>query len=181
MLLAWSTVSTEGTRATCMPGQAPGQDIVMISGLRRRPESTFKGGQSIEPHVINFCRTLGASRSNLLWSVRIPFVSGWMFAALPNAVAFSLIGVVISEFVGSDRGMGYLIITSLSTLNATDMFATITVLSVLGIVLVSAIRHVEQRTMKWSPEFRDAHRSVHRSEAFHTRRDEVWIRLDLFF
>jgi len=119
--------------------------------------NTFKGGQSIEPHVINFCRTLGASRSNLLWSVRIPFVSGWMFAALPNAVAFSLIGVVISEFVGSDRGMGYLIITSLSTLNATDMFATITVLSVLGIVLVSAIRHVEQRTMKWSPEFRDAH------------------------
>jgi NitT/TauT family transport system permease protein len=80
-----------------------------------------------------------------------------MFAALPNAVAFSLIGVVISEFVGSDKGMGYLIITSLSTLNATDMFATITILSALGIVLVSAIRHVEGRMMKWSPEFRDAH------------------------
>ncbi|SFQ01792.1 ABC transporter permease [Variovorax sp. 770b2] len=119
--------------------------------------NTFKGGQSIEPHVINFCRTLGASRSNLLWNVRIPFVLGWMFAALPNAVAFSLIGVVISEFVGSDKGMGYLIITSLSTLNATDMFATITILSALGIVLVSAIRHVEGRMMKWSPEFRDAH------------------------
>lgn len=119
--------------------------------------STFKGGQSIEPHVINFCRTLGASRSDLLWHVRIPFVLGWMFAALPNAVAFSLIGVVISEFVGSDKGMGYLIITSLSTLNATDMFATITILSALGIVLVSAIRHVEGRMMKWSPEFRDAH------------------------
>jgi NitT/TauT family transport system permease protein len=118
--------------------------------------NTFKGGQSIEPHLINFCRTLGASRTHLLWSVRVPYVMGWMFAALPNAVAFSLIGVVISEFVGSDQGMGYLIITSLSTLNASDMFATITLLSVLGIVLVSAIRHVERRLMRWTPEFRDA-------------------------
>ncbi len=58
--------------------------------------NTFKGGQSIEPHLINFCRTLGASRTHLLWSVRVPYVMGWMFAALPNAVAFSLIGVVIS-------------------------------------------------------------------------------------
>lgn len=118
--------------------------------------NTFKGGQSIEPHLINFCRTLGASRTHLLWSVRVPYVMGWMFAALPNAVAFSLIGVVISEFVGSDQGMGYLIITSLSTLNASDMFATITLLSVLGIVLVSAIRRVESRLMRWTPEFRDA-------------------------
>lgn len=118
--------------------------------------NTFKGGQSIEPHVVNFCRTLGASRTHLLWNVRVPYVMGWMFAALPNAVAFSLIGVVISEFVGSDKGMGYLIITSLSTLNATDMFATITVLSVLGVALVSAIRQVERRMMRWTPEFRDA-------------------------
>ncbi|RZL96305.1 MAG: ABC transporter permease [Variovorax sp.] len=118
--------------------------------------NTFKGGQSIEPHVINFCRTLGASRTHLLWSVRVPFVMGWMFAALPNAVAFSLIGVVISEFVGSDTGMGYLIITSLSTLNATDMFSTITLLSVLGIALVSSIRYVEKRAMRWTPEFREA-------------------------
>ncbi|WP_225782226.1 ABC transporter permease [Xenophilus sp. Marseille-Q4582] len=117
--------------------------------------NTFKGGQSIEPHIINFCRTLGASRTHLLWSVRVPYVMGWMFAALPNAVAFSLVGVVISEFVGSDRGMGYLIITSLSTLNATDMFATITVLSVLGVALVAAIRQCESRLMRWTPEFRE--------------------------
>jgi NitT/TauT family transport system permease protein len=117
--------------------------------------NTFKGGCSLEPHIVNFCRTLGAQPRHLLWKVRIPFVSGWMFAVLPNAVAFSLVGVVISEFVGSTTGMGYLIITSLSTLNATDMFATITLLSLLGIVLVTAIREVERRLMHWSPEFRD--------------------------
>lgn len=117
--------------------------------------NTFKGGCAIEPHVVNFCRTLGATPTHLLWKVRVPFVLGWMFAALPNAVAFSLIGVVIAEFVGSTTGMGYLIITSLATLNATDMFATISVLSVLGIALVTLIRLAERRLMRWSPEFRD--------------------------
>ena len=57
----------------------------------------------------------------------------------------------------------------------------------LGVVVVNVIRsHKERRAepmgVLGQPEFRDAHRSVHRSEAFHTRRDEVWIRLDhLFF
>lgn len=117
--------------------------------------NTFKGGCSIERHILDFCRTLGASPTQLLWNVRVPQALAWTFAALPNAVAFSLIGVVISEFVGSTTGMGYLIITSLSTLNATDMFATIVTLSALGIALVSLIRKVEQRLMRWSPEFRE--------------------------
>lgn len=116
--------------------------------------NTFKGGRSVEPHIIDFCRTLGASPSQITWYVRVPSALAWTFAALPNAVAFSLIGVVLAEFVGSTVGMGYLIVTSLSTLNATDMFSTITVLSALGVLLVSAIRRVEMHLMRWSPEFR---------------------------
>lgn len=117
--------------------------------------NTFKGSCSIEKHIIDFCRTLGATPSQITWSVRVPHALAWTFAALPNAVAFSLIGVVLAEFVGSTIGMGYLIITSLSTLNATDMFATITVLSLLGIGLVTAIRKVERYLMRWAPEFRE--------------------------
>jgi NitT/TauT family transport system permease protein len=86
--------------------------------------------------------------------VRIPNALAWTFAALPNAVSFSLIGVVIAEFIGSTTGMGYLIITSLATMNSTGMFATITLLSLLGIILVSTIRVVERRVLHWSPEFR---------------------------
>lgn len=117
--------------------------------------NTFKGSCSIEKHIIDFCRTLGATPSQITWNVRVPHALSWTFAALPNAVAFSLIGVVLAEFVGSTVGMGYLIITSLSTLNATDMFATITLLSALGIALVSAIRRAERYLMRWAPEFRD--------------------------
>ncbi len=117
--------------------------------------NTFKGSCSIEKHIIDFCRTLGASPSQITWNVRVPHALSWTFAALPNAVAFSLIGVVLAEFVGSTVGMGYLIITSLSTLNATDMFSTITLLSALGIFLVTMIRKVERYLMRWAPEFRE--------------------------
>jgi NitT/TauT family transport system permease protein len=89
-----------------------------------------------------------------MFTVRIPNSLAWTFAALPNAVSFSLIGVVISEFVGSTTGMGYLIVTSLATMNSADMFATITVLGAVGLVLVSVISLVEERVLHWSPEFR---------------------------
>lgn len=118
--------------------------------------NTFKGGISIERHIIDFCRTLGASDRQITQIVRIPNALAWTFASLPNAVAFSLIGVVISEFVGSDTGMGYVIITSLSTLNSTDMWSAITVLSVTGIILVILFKAIERRLLKWSPEFRES-------------------------
>ena len=117
--------------------------------------NTFKGGMAIEKELLDFCRTLGASERQLTRSVRIPNALAWTFTALPNAVSFSLIGVVISEFVGSTTGMGYLIIVSLATLNAADMFASLTVLSVVGVTLVSLFQVIERRLLQWSPEFRE--------------------------
>lgn len=117
--------------------------------------NTFKGGVAIERHIIEFCRTLGASNHQITRTVRIPNALAWTFASLPNAVAFSLIGVVISEFVGSDTGMGYIIITSLSTLNAADMWSAIVVLSITGIALVTIFGAIERRLLRWSPEFRE--------------------------
>lgn len=117
--------------------------------------NTFKGGMAIEKELIEFCRTLGANDRQITFTVRIPNALAWTFTALPNAVSFSLIGVVIAEFVGSTTGMGYLIITSLATLNAADMFASLTVLSLVGVVLVTLFQMLERRLLRWSPEFRD--------------------------
>jgi NitT/TauT family transport system permease protein len=117
--------------------------------------NAYKGGLSIEPEIIQFCRTLGANNRQITWGVRIPNSLCWVFAALPNAVSFSLIGVVIAEFVGSEAGMGYLLIVSLATLNATDMFTTIVLLGVVGLMLVQLFGMIEQRILHWAPEFRN--------------------------
>ncbi|KAA0892700.1 ABC transporter permease [Pusillimonas sp. ANT_WB101] len=117
--------------------------------------NTYKGGRSVERELLQFCETLGGSPRQILWRVRIPTAAAWTFASLPNAISFALIGVVLAEFVGSTTGMGYLMITALATLNATDMFAAVVLLSIVGIVLVYGITLVERRLLHWSPEFRD--------------------------
>ncbi len=117
--------------------------------------NTYKGGRSVERELVDFCRTLGGSPRQVLWRVRIPTAAAWTFASLPNAISFALIGVVLAEFVGSTTGMGYLMITALATLNATDMFAAVTLLSAVGIGMVYLVTALERRLLHWSPEFRD--------------------------
>lgn len=117
--------------------------------------NTYKGGRSVERELLDFCRTLGGTPRQILWRVRVPTAAAWTFAALPNAISFALIGVVLAEFVGSTTGMGYLMITALATLNATDMFAAVTLLSLVGIGLVYGVTMIERRLLHWSPEFRE--------------------------
>jgi NitT/TauT family transport system permease protein len=117
--------------------------------------NTYKGANSVEQELVNFCRTLGARPAQILWRVRIPTAAAWTFASLPNAISFALIGVVLAEFVGSTTGVGYLITTALATLNATDMFAAITILSLLGVCLVYSLGTIERRLLHWSSEFRN--------------------------
>jgi sulfonate transport system permease protein len=117
--------------------------------------NTFKGSVSIEKHLLQFCQTLGGTPRQIMWSVRVPSALAWTFAALPNAISFSLVAVVIAEFVGTTTGMGYLIVTALSTLNATEMFAAITVLGLSGIALVAIAERVERRLLRWSPQFNE--------------------------
>jgi len=118
--------------------------------------NAYKGAVSVEREMLDFCRTRGANGRQLTWSVRVPMAAAWTFASLPNAVSFSLIGVVIAEFVGANYGMGYLIIVSLAMLNAAEMFAALTVLSAVGLGLVVLIGWVERKLLHWSPEFRNS-------------------------
>lgn len=117
--------------------------------------NTYKGSISVQRELIDFCSTLGGTPAKILWRVRIPYAAAWTFAALPNAVSFALVGVVLSEFVGSATGMGYVMINALAALNATDMFAAITILSLAGLMLVYSVQLVERRVLHWSTEFRE--------------------------
>lgn len=117
--------------------------------------NTYKGSLSVERELLEFCSTLGGNRRQILWRVRIPYAAAWTFAALPNAVSFALVGVVLAEFVGSNTGMGYVMILALSALDATAMFAAIGVLSFVGLALVYAVRLVERHLLHWSVEFRE--------------------------
>lgn len=86
---------------------------------------------------------------------RVPQQRSVLFHEVPRAVSFALVGVVLSEFVGSPTGMGYMIISALAALNATNMFAAIAILRLAGLVLVYSVQSVERRVLHWSTEFRE--------------------------
>ena len=100
--------------------------------------NTFQGTRSVDADLIHSARFLGASEHQT------------------PSISFALIGVVVGEFLGGESGggLGYLIIQSLGTLNATDMMVALLTLGLIGIVMALGIKQVEMRLLRWRPEYR---------------------------
>ncbi len=115
--------------------------------------NTFEGVKNVDRDIVNAARMLGATPGQITRTVYIPSALAWTFASLTPAISFALIGVVISEFLGGDTGIGYLIISSLATLEAADMMVALLVLSVVGIALAMVVRRVERYLLRWQPRY----------------------------
>jgi NitT/TauT family transport system permease protein len=92
----------------------------------------------------------GASPLHTLWNVRIPAAAPFLFAALQVAVVFSLIGVVVSEFIAATEGLGYVIKARSLELDVSMMFAAILVLCAMGVVAGLLVRVVQRRVVFWA-------------------------------
>jgi NitT/TauT family transport system permease protein len=86
-------------------------------------------------------------------TVVIPSALAWVFASLTPAVSFALIGVIVGEFIGAERGLGKLIIEAEARANASEMMVAIFVMMVVGIVLSFLVRLVQAYLLRWQPQF----------------------------
>ena len=107
------------------------------------------GLRDTHPDVIRMCRAVGASRAQILWQVRMPFATPYLFAGLRIAATMSVIGVVIGEFITADRGLGYLILYAASRSDTPLVMAAIVLLCAIGLALFGTVvlfeRMVERR------------------------------------
>ncbi len=115
--------------------------------------NTFEGVKNVDRDLVNAARMLGATRGQIMRTVYRPSALAWTFAALTPAISFALIGVVIAEFLGGDTGIGYLIISSLATLEAADMMVALLVLGVVGIALATLVKRLERYLLRWQPRY----------------------------
>jgi NitT/TauT family transport system permease protein len=115
--------------------------------------NTFEGVKNVDRDIVNAARMLGATPHQIMRSVYIPSALAWTFASLTPAISFALIGVVIGEFLGGETGIGYLIISSLATLEAADMMVALIVLSIVGILLAAVVRRIERYLLRWQPRY----------------------------
>jgi NitT/TauT family transport system permease protein len=111
--------------------------------------NTFEGARSIDEGFINVARLLGASEWQITRTVVIPSTMAWVFASLSPAISFALIGVIVGEFIGAERGIGRLIIESEARAEASGMMVAVIVLMLVGVVLSAMIWRLQAYLLRW--------------------------------
>lgn len=143
--------------------------IVIWTGFDMRPKvivialvsffpiavNTIDGLKSTEPELVNLLKTLGAGRWKRFRTALLPAAMPFLFSGLKIAAALSVIGAVFAEWVGSDAGLGYLILMFNNQAATPEMFATIFLLATIGIALFMVVGALERLLLPW---YHDARR-----------------------
>jgi len=105
--------------------------------------------RSIEAELLELARSTGAGRMRTFRMVQLPHALPALFAGIKVAAALSATAAVVAEFVASDRGLGYLLMSYNGDLNTTMSFAAIFVLSAMGLLLYGAVELAERLAIPW--------------------------------
>ncbi|AME24850.1 MULTISPECIES: ABC transporter permease [Burkholderiaceae] len=117
--------------------------------------NVYQGVKEVSPVVLANARMLGANRKHLLRHVYLPSATSWVFSSLHTSVGLAFVGSVVGEYLGSARGVGYLILQAEGTFDINTVFAGILVLTAFALILDGIVAFVERRLMKWQPSAGD--------------------------
>lgn len=107
------------------------------------------GLRSVDPGMLELARTYKGSKLQMFWKIRFPNALPSIFAGMKVAISLSLIGTIVGEFVGSSRGLGFVILQSQGTYNTPRVFAAILLLTFIGILFYQIVDVIERRAMPW--------------------------------
>ena len=113
--------------------------------------NVLQGVREVSPTVLNATRMLGATRRQLVRHVYLPAALAWVFSSLHVSVGMAFVGAVIAEYLGSARGVGYLILQAEGMFDVDTVFAGIVVLTGCALVLDACVTLAETRLLVWQP------------------------------
>ena len=113
--------------------------------------SVYHGVREVSPVLLANARMLGASKRQLLRHVYLPSATAWVFASLHAAVGMAFVGAVIGEYLGSAKGVGYLILQAEGVFDVNTVFAGVLVLTLCALVLDWIVTLAERRLLRWRP------------------------------
>jgi NitT/TauT family transport system permease protein len=111
--------------------------------------ATATGLENVDRDMVRLCRSLGASPWQVMWSVRIPSSLPFIFSGMKISITLAIIGVVVGEFITSQRGLGYLILFASSRQETALSLAAIMMLCIVGLVLYGAVALGERIMKRW--------------------------------
>jgi putative hydroxymethylpyrimidine transport system permease protein len=110
---------------------------------------TFDGLRSADPDLLDWLRTAGASRWRVLQMAEAPSALPAFFTSLRVAAPVSVIGAVIGEWLGGQSGLGVFGRRAASTLKSAELFASVVVLALFGILLVLLVGWMERALLSY--------------------------------
>jgi NitT/TauT family transport system permease protein len=114
--------------------------------------NAYQGVREVSPVILANARMLGANRKQLLRTVYLPSATSWVFSSLHTSVGLAFVGAVVGEYLGSARGVGYLILQAEGSFDVNTVFAGIVVLTAFALLLDGLVGRIERSLMKWQPK-----------------------------
>ena len=106
--------------------------------------TTARGLREIEPELLDLVRSLKGSRWQLFTKIQLPGALPYIFAGMKVAAILAVAGAIVGEFLGSDKGLGYLMLQVQVTLDTPAMFMAVIMITLIGMVLYGLVLLLER-------------------------------------
>ncbi|MBB3148468.1 NitT/TauT family transport system permease protein [Phyllobacterium trifolii] len=111
--------------------------------------NVMEGIRTIDQDQLDLMKSMRAGRLYVVWTVLLPAIVPWILASFRIGVGLALIGAVVGELIGSNRGLGWYVESSGGQLDTTGVFSGLVVLMILAMVANYLIGFIERKIIKW--------------------------------
>lgn len=123
--------------------------LIVISCFFPLTVSLLTGFASVDSDAINLLRSLGATKSQIMRHAKLPSSLPYFFSGLRISASYSIIGAVISEWLGGTRGLGVYMTRVKKSYAYDKLFAVIFLISALSLVLIKILSIIQKRICKY--------------------------------
>jgi NitT/TauT family transport system permease protein len=113
--------------------------------------NAFQGVREVDRNLLANARVLGASRLQITRHVVLPSALTWIIASLHVAFGLSIIGAIVGEFLGAQKGLGLVIASSQNNFNPNGVFGAMFIIAALALTAEALIGQLERRLLAWRP------------------------------
>ena len=130
-------------------GLTPKIVIVILLSFFPIVINSVVGLKSSSSEMLYLAKSMGATGWQTFWKFRLPQALPYIFAGLKLATVLAVIGAVVAEFIGADRGLGYVIVVAGSSFDIARQFSAIIVISAIGMIFFAVIEILERYIVPW--------------------------------
>jgi NitT/TauT family transport system permease protein len=111
--------------------------------------NTYAGVRDRDAELIDVLKVMGAERHHIIRKIVLPGAMSFVYVGLKLAIPYSLVGAIIGEIIASNRGLGYMLMSSAGAFNTKGVFAVLFVLTLISTFLNAVLNKTEEHVLRW--------------------------------